>query len=126
MYRQMDIFDFIDKPPEDPPQRTLLEQIFQKVRDPVLSCANCLCQYCRLNAEELYNTVKLEEAAEEPCFICDECRQYTGESIHKLCHCEDCDNFIMSDYGAERNRKRIKVFPKKNNFFWEGQQIEMF
>lgn len=110
MDRQMDIFDFIDKPPEAPPQRTLFEQIFQKIKDPVLLCANCLCNYCTCNVEASYDRIRPEEArVADPCFNCDECRQYTGESVHKLCRREDCDNFIMSDYGAERNRKRFRI-----------------
>lgn len=43
MYQQMDIFDFIEKPPgcvpperDPPPYRTQFEQLFEKVRDPVL------------------------------------------------------------------------------------------
>ncbi len=101
MYKQIDIFDFIDKP------KTQFEQIFEKTEDAVLQCSNCLCQYCTHNAEEVYNTVKVEEAA-EPCFNCDECLVYTGEPQHKICAMENCKDFIISDYGAERNRRRWK------------------
>lgn len=43
MDRQMDIFDFIEKPPESEqrPPRTQFEQLFERVRDPVCLCANC-------------------------------------------------------------------------------------
>lgn len=93
-------------------KRTLFEQIFPVISNPVSYCANCLCQYCVRNAEELYNTVKLEEAADESCFICDVCKEYTGEVQHKICRKMDCINFILSDYGAKRNRKRIKLISR--------------
>lgn len=109
MYRQIDIFDFIEKPSEEPCTQTLFERIFEKINNPVSRCANCLCQYCTHNAEELYHTVKLEEAAEEPCFNCDECREYSGEPQHRICRKEECENFILSEYGANRVRKSWKV-----------------
>lgn len=103
MYEQLSLFFNEDK------KNTLFEQILPIIDEPVIECVNCLCQYCTHNAEELYNTVSAEEAADTPCFICDECRIYTGDSNQKILRKEDCDNFIMSDYGAKRNRKRFKV-----------------
>lgn len=103
MYRQIDIFDFIEKPVP------LFEQLFPKLNHPLIPCANCLCHYCTHNAEELYDTVKLEEAAEPPCFICDECRSYTGNFTDREQACENCSGFIISDYGANRSRKRLKI-----------------
>ncbi len=46
MEGQMDIFDFIEKP------RTQFEQLFEKIKDPVMLCVNCLCQYCANNVEK--------------------------------------------------------------------------
>lgn len=103
MYEQLSLFFNEDK------KNTLFEQILPIIDEPVIECVNCLCQYCTHNAEELYNTVSAEEATDTPCFICDECRIYTGDSNQKILRKEDCDNFIMSDYGAKRNRKRFKV-----------------
>lgn len=119
MYRQMDIFDFIERPPEcDKPSvceqtlsRTQLERLFEKAKDPVLCCANCLCQYCVNNAEELWGKVKPEEM-QEPCFICDECRIYNGDHKFRNQRKEECENFVMSDYGTGKNRKRIKLIKK--------------
>ena len=60
MYRQMDIFDFIEnieKPPESeqkPPQ-SQFDQLFEKVRDPVCKCTNCLCEYCVNNVLTVMN-----------------------------------------------------------------------
>ena len=110
MDRQMDIFDFIEKPPgyEQSPFQTQFEQLFEKIRDPVIQCANCLCRYCVNNAEEVWNTVQPEEV-QEPCFICDECRVYNGGCRLRKQRKEECVNFVMSDYGARRNRRRFKI-----------------
>lgn len=102
MYKQVDIFDFIDGYRENHTGKSLFEQIFQKIDNPMTNCVNCLCQYCTHNAEELYHNVKLEEAAEEPCFNCDECKAFDGAADHNFCDREDCENFIMSGYGAEK------------------------
>ena len=110
MYRQMDIFDFIEKLPESeqkPPQ-TQFEQLFEKVKDPVFPCANCLCEYCVNNAEQSLEKVKQGEM-QEPCFNCDGCRVYSGDCMLKNQRKEDCANFVMSEYGAQRNRKRIRI-----------------
>ncbi len=113
MYRQMDIFDFIEnieKPPESeqkPPQ-SQFDQLFEKVRDPVCLCTNCLCEYCVNNAEQSRDKVKPGEM-QEPCFSCDECRVYDGNSWKQNQRKEICVKFIMSDYGARRNRRRIKL-----------------
>ncbi len=42
MYRQMNIFEFIEKPPESKQKspRTQFEQLFEKVNCPVILCAN--------------------------------------------------------------------------------------
>lgn len=113
MNRQMDIFDFIEKAQESEqePPRSQFEQLFEKIKDPVMRCANCLCQYCVNNVEEIWNKVKPEEM-QEPCFNCDECRVYDGDCQKQNQQKEECVKFFMSDYGAKRNRKRIKVIKK--------------
>lgn len=111
MYKQMNIFDFIDNPEPNnscPEQRTMFEQLFEKIDNPVMRCANCLCQYCGNNVEELYRTVKPEEQL-KPCFNCDECREYMGEARHKNLDKKHCSEFALSDYGANRNRKKFKI-----------------
>lgn len=111
MVRQMDISDFMEKPPESEqkPPRTQFEQLFEKVRDPVIQCANCLCQYCVNNAEG--DKVRQGEM-QEPCFICDECRAYDGDCRKQNQLKEECEEFVISDYGAERNRKKIKLIKR--------------
>ena len=102
MEGQMDIFDFIEKP------RTQFEQLFEKIKDPVMRCVNCLCQYCANNVEEIWGKVKPEEIRES-CFNCDECRTFTGQAGHREHLLEGCNKFVLSEYGAERNRKKFKV-----------------
>ena len=104
MDRQMDIFDFI----EQPPFQTQFEQLFERVKDPVFLCANCLCEYCVNNAEQSRDKVKQGEML-EPCFNCDECRIYDGDCRLRNQRKEECMNFVMSDYGARRNRRKFKV-----------------
>lgn len=110
MNRQMDIFDFIKKPLEieQKPSQTQFGQLFEKVRNPICLCTNCLCEYCVNNAEQSRDKVKQGEML-EPCFNCDECRIYSGDCRLKHQGKEECANFVISDYGARRNRKRIKL-----------------
>lgn len=111
MNKQMDIFDFIEKPTEPEkllPPKSLFEQIFDRIDNPVMRCVNCLCQYCVNNVEEVWHKVRPDEQ-QIPCFNCDECRIYTGEVRHKEQRREDCSDFVLSDYGARRNRKKIRI-----------------
>lgn len=96
MYKQLDIFDFIEQPPEPGQQevKTLFERLFTKINDSVMQCANCLCKRCVNNVEELWNKVRPEEQR-EPCFNCDECRYYTGDTRHRTQRREDCGTQII-------------------------------
>lgn len=105
MYEQLSLFD---SEIENKQRRTLFEQILPVIKDPIIPCVNCLCQYCTHNVEEVYRTVTREEAAEcEQCFMCDECCVYDGHHEHELRFKQDCEMFILSEYGAKRNRKRF-------------------
>lgn len=110
MYKQMDIFDFIEKPqePERQEDKTLFERLFVKIHDPVMQCANCLCERCVNNVEELWRKVKPEEQ-KAPCFNCDECWHYTGSPQHRSRKTEDCGKFGISEYAAATRRKKIKI-----------------
>lgn len=101
-YKQIEIFDFIEAP------KTLFEQIFERIDNPVLLCANCLCQYCANNMDELWGKVMPEEV-QKPCYTCEECYTWSGECRHRQQAKEDCDSFILSGYGTERNRKKIRI-----------------
>lgn len=110
MKGQMDIFDFIEKTEEKPAElrQNIPSQLLYKVNNPVLLCANCVCNYCVNNEQEVWNKVKPEEVI-EPCFNCDECRIFTGDCREKIQSKEYCDKFVISDYGAAQNRKHIKL-----------------
>lgn len=107
MYKQISIFDFIDKPLELQ-YETQFESMFTKIKNPVIQCANCLCDRCVNNVEELWNKVQPEEQR-LPCFNCDECYIYTGDSKHKVNRREDCKEFEISEYAAKSVRKKIKI-----------------
>lgn len=107
--KQLDIFDFIERPQEpEEDTRTSLEKKIGKVVDPVVQCTNCLCERCVNNVEELWNKVRPEEQR-EPCFNCDECWYYTGNRNHKSQRMENCEKFEISDYAAASGRKKFKV-----------------
>lgn len=110
MEGQMDIFNFIEKPEEQPTEKlqNISRQLLYIVDNPVTRCANCVCQYCVNNAEELWNKVRPDEVIES-CFNCDECHEFTGDCQHKVESKRYCDKFSLSDYGAARNRKHIKL-----------------
>lgn len=83
-------------------------QLLYKVNNPVVPCVNCVCQYCVNNQEEVWDKVRPDEVI-EPCFNCDECHEFTGERRLRRMLKEFCDKFVLSDYGATRNRKYIKL-----------------
>ena len=111
MKEQMDIFDFIEKP-EEPPEEQPLKQLLYKMKNPAVLCVNCVCQYCVNNEEEVWNKVRPDEVV-EPCFNCDECSEFDGDSRHLRMLKEHCDKFVLSDYGAARNRKHIKLVERR-------------
>ena len=83
-------------------------QLLYIVENPVTLCTNCVCQYCVNNAEELWNKVQPGEV-KESCFNCDECFEFTGYACHKVRTKRYCEKFVLSDYGAARNREYIKM-----------------
>ena len=101
MKGQMEIFDFIEKP------QTQFEQIFEKVTEPVMLSANCLCQYCANNVEEIWDKVKPEEIRES-CFNCDECRTFTRQADHREHLQENCNKFVLSEYGGRKEQEEVQ------------------
>lgn len=110
LYKQSEIFDFIENTQESKNEksRTMLERLFGKVDSPVMQCANCLCERCVNNVENLWSKIRPEEQIIS-CFNCDECCYYTGGCNYKLQKKEDCEDFVISDYAAVSRRKKIKV-----------------
>lgn len=48
--------------------------------DYAFPCGRCLCNHCANNVETIDNCTG---EAKEPCFVCDECRWYDGDTRHK-------------------------------------------
>ena len=88
-------------------------QLLYIVENPVTLCTNCVCQYCSNNVEELWNRVQPEEV-KEFCFNCDGCFEFTGDACHKAGTKRYCEKFVLSDYGADRNREHIKLLKTGN------------
>lgn len=114
MYRQMDIFDYIEGSSGgegNPKGNNIVGLSIYKLPimadNPVLDCTNCLCEYCANNAEN--PSGKTEPGEMQICCLnCDSCYEYTGRQGdgRRLRH--ECCAFEMSSYGAERIRKRFK------------------
>lgn len=83
-------------------------EFFKSIEFPSSMCVNCFCNYCVNNVEGKINEKEYANLTEEElCFNCDICRQYTGNPIHKLENKTLCENFNISNYGIETNKKRL-------------------
>lgn len=71
-------------------------------------CGGCLCCKCANNVENL--NVKTGEQ-KEACFNCDYCRYYNGEGKNNKKF--NCKKFIITDYQAEKERRKFKIVGKK-------------
>ena len=71
-------------------------------------CYYCLCRSCINNAESL--TVNPEEVPYDwhPCFFCDICNNFDGESPENM-EREECHEYVIDDYHARQNRKKIRI-----------------
>ena len=87
-----------EKPPEHKQERVPMV-------DP---CYYCLCRSCINNAESL--TVNPEEVPYDwhPCFFCDICNNFDGESPENM-EREECEEYMIDDYHARKNREKLRV-----------------
>ena len=110
MKGQIDLFNFIEKLEEQQTEtiQKTPNQLLYIIDNPITRCANCVCNYCVNNVEEMWRTVRPEELR-EVCFNCDECHEYSGNRKDTLRRLRHCERFVISDYGAERNRKKLKI-----------------
>lgn len=76
-------------------------------------CGGCLCYKCANNVENL--NVEIGEQ-KEACFNCDYCRYYSGEGKNNKKF--NCEKFIITDYQAEKERRKLKIVgeKRKNKF----------
>lgn len=75
----------------------------------VCPCGGCLCNQC---ANDVNNIRSKPEEMDEPCFNCEDCREYDGDCKKKYNHKESCENFKITEYHAKRNRAKIKLLPE--------------
>ena len=93
-------------------KKSMLEQLSLKTKDPLYICVNCLCSYCANNVEGVWRRVKPKEQ-KKPCFNCDTCLHY-DENKMEYRELENCNDFLLSDYGAQRNRKKLRIVGGKD------------
>lgn len=76
----------------------------------IFPCGGCLCNKCVNNVENI--NVKTGEQ-KEACFNCDYCRYYDGEGENNKKF--TCEEFEITDYEAEKTRRKIKVVRNTRN-----------
>lgn len=59
--------------------------------------------------EQRGNDRQLTGEAKEPCFVCDECRWYDGDTKNPDKWKQECDEYIITEEQAKRNRKKFKI-----------------
>lgn len=68
---------------------------------------DCLCEMCANNVDNI--RAKTNECV-EPCFHCEEeCYAYDHDSHKRIRPISRCKNYLITDYHAILNRKKIKV-----------------
>lgn len=72
-------------------------------------CYYCLCNSCINNAES--TTVNPNEAPYDwkPCFCCEDCRKFDGDTAKRNMEREQCDRHEIDNYHVEQRRKRLRV-----------------
>lgn len=71
-------------------------------------CYYCLCNSCINNAESM--TITSDELPYDwkPCFFCDICRNFDGESPENM-EREECSEYVVDNYHAVQNRKKLRI-----------------
>lgn len=77
-----------------------------KRSDYACPCGGCICNHCANNVE---TTDHCTGEAQEPCFICDECRWFDGETSRKDMWRQQCSDYIVTEEHAKRTRRRFKI-----------------
>ena len=77
-----------------------------KRSDYAFPCGGCICNHC---ANSVETTDNCTGEAKEPCFVCDECRWYGGDTKNPDKWKQECDEYIITEEQAKRNRKKFKI-----------------
>ena len=102
MNGQLTFDEFMNITEEKPPKQ---KQYRVPMEEP---CYYCLCNSCINNAES--RTIIPDELPHdwEPCFFCDICKRFDGESSNDM-EREECEEYVIDDYHAKQNRKKIRT-----------------
>lgn len=102
MKGQLTFDEFMNIAEEKPPEHK------QKRVPMVDPCYYCLCRSCINNAES--RTITPDELPYDwqPCFFCDMCRNFDGESPEDMERAE-CSEYVIDNYHAEQNRKKLRI-----------------
>jgi len=87
-----------EKPSEQKKDRVQMEDL----------CYYCLCNSCINNAESRTITPAELPYDWKPCFFCDICKNFDGESAENM-EREECREYVIDDYHAKQNRKKIRI-----------------
>lgn len=71
-------------------------------------CYYCLCKSCINNAESITITPDELPYDWKPCFFCDICRNFDGESPEDMERTE-CSEYLIDNYHAAQNRKKLRI-----------------
>ena len=77
-----------------------------KRSDYAFPCCGCICNHCANSVETIDNCTG---EAKEPCFVCDECRRYDGDTKNPDKWKQECDEYVITEEQAKRNRKKFKI-----------------
>jgi hypothetical protein len=77
-------------------------------------CYYCLCNSCVNNVENIRVKPNDTYCDWKPCFQCDNCRIYDGDSSKKNMEVASCDRYVIDNYHAVQNRKQFRLLGGKN------------
>ena len=77
-----------------------------KRSDYAFPCGGCICNLC---ANNLYSEDKTAGEAKIFCDACEWCRWYDGDTKNPDKWKQECDEYIITEEQAKRNRKKFKI-----------------
>ena len=77
-----------------------------KRSDYAFPCGGCICNHC---ANNLYSEDETAGEAKIFCDACEWCRWYDGDTKNPDKWKQECDEYIITEKQAKRNRKKFKI-----------------
>ena len=77
-----------------------------KRSDYAFPCGGCICNHC---ANNLSSEDKTAGEAKIFCDACEWCRWYDGDTKNPDKWKQECDEYIITEEQAKRNRKKFKI-----------------